>query len=192
MQIRARMVPLVKTEPALSIVNVSKSMTDRYVNQVIEIFHNSRLIRRIQQLTRLHSSRMRTARLLTISPSMLCSGGVPASGGGVSQHALRQTTPCGQNSWHTLLKILPCLNFVAGGNEFSESFRGSSIIVCIFTACSSASKTFTPSSNWTAGKQPSYYRDLDFTNCVTFQRGVAFQTGLVSSSSLNMLKVHLW
>ena len=25
--------------------------------------------------------------------------------------------PCGQNSWHTLLKILPCPNFVACGNE---------------------------------------------------------------------------
>ena len=24
--------------------------------------------------------------------------------------------PCEQNSWHTLLKILPCPNFVAGGN----------------------------------------------------------------------------
>ena len=87
---------------------------------------------------RLHSSRMRTARALTVSPSMLCGeggllpGGVSASrgsclllGGGVcsrgclpsgegcllrgvcswggllrggvaSQHALRQTPPCGQ------------------------------------------------------------------------------------------------
>ena len=26
-------------------------------------------------------------------------------------------SPCGQNSWHTLLKILPCPNFVAGGNK---------------------------------------------------------------------------
>ena len=26
-------------------------------------------------------------------------------------------TNCGQNSWHTLLKILPCPNFVAGGNK---------------------------------------------------------------------------
>ena len=30
--------------------------------------------------TRLHSSRMRTARTLTVSPSMLCSGGVPGPG----------------------------------------------------------------------------------------------------------------
>ena len=35
--------------------------------------------------TRLHSSRMRTARALTVSPSMLCAGGVCAcSGSGVS------------------------------------------------------------------------------------------------------------
>ena len=26
------------------------------------------------------------------------------------------TPPCEQNSWHMLLKILPCPNFVAGGN----------------------------------------------------------------------------
>ena len=26
-------------------------------------------------------------------------------------------SPCWQNSWHTLLKILPCPNFVAGGNN---------------------------------------------------------------------------
>ena len=28
--------------------------------------------------------------------------------------------PCEQNSWHTLLKILPCPNFVAGGNKMSS------------------------------------------------------------------------
>ena len=31
--------------------------------------------------TRLHSSRMRTVRVLTVSLSMLCSGGVPGPGG---------------------------------------------------------------------------------------------------------------
>ena len=53
-------------------------------------------------------------------------GGVPASGQGgcsrgISQHALGQTTspPREQNSWHALLKILPCPNFVAGGNNFT-------------------------------------------------------------------------
>ena len=59
------------------------------------------------RLTRLHSSRMHTARSLTVSPSILCSGsgglsrgegvpgGVPAwsRGGVVSQHALRLTPP---------------------------------------------------------------------------------------------------
>ena len=99
--------------------------------------------------TRLHSSRMRTARSLTVSPSMLCArggclllGGVPAPEGGAgacSGGCLVQgggawsggyacswggtcsglcgipacteadpLPPCGQNSWHTLLKILPC------------------------------------------------------------------------------------
>ena len=32
-------------------------------------------------ITRLHSIRMRTARVLTVSPSMLCTGGVPGPGG---------------------------------------------------------------------------------------------------------------
>ena len=50
LQIHARMVPLAKTESARSIVNVSKTMTDSCVNQVIEIFHNYGLTRRIQQL----------------------------------------------------------------------------------------------------------------------------------------------
>ena len=31
-------------------------------------------------------------------------------------------TPCGQNSWHTLLKTLPCRNFVAGGNNYTKSW----------------------------------------------------------------------
>ena len=76
---------------------------------------------KIMKSTRLHSSRMHIARLLTVSPSMHCTGGGVCSVGGawswgvcssgevVSQHALRQTPPhCEQNSWHTLLKILPC------------------------------------------------------------------------------------
>ena len=62
-------------------------------------------------------------------------GGVSAPGeissqrvcsqGGVSQHALRQTPPpCGQNSLHTLVKILPWPNFVAAGNKFKTSYFG--------------------------------------------------------------------
>ena len=73
---------------------------------------------------------MYTARSLTVSPSMLCwsRGGVPGPGGCLvpgwdaclvlrrglpgpggwypSMHWGRP--PCEQNSWHTLLKILPC------------------------------------------------------------------------------------
>ena len=54
----------------------------------------------------------------------LLRGGVCLVRGGgwcVSQHALRQTPsplpPCGQNSWHTLVKILAWPNFVAAGNN---------------------------------------------------------------------------
>ena len=113
-------------------------------------------------ITSMYSSRMCTACLLPVSPSMYCIGGVCSwgvsasaprrcllrggsasrgrgvcsqgvclsSGGGdvCSQEGglplIRgcipacngQTPPHGQNSWHTLLKILPCPNFVAGGN----------------------------------------------------------------------------
>ena len=79
---------------------------------------------KIWSTTRLHSRRMHTARALTVSPSMLCAGGEcllwgclpPCVWGGacsrggrvVCQHALRQAPPCEQNSWHTLMKILPC------------------------------------------------------------------------------------
>ena len=78
--------------------------------------------------TRLHSSRMRTARALTLSPSMLCAGGLPGLGGCmvqegawswgvVSQHALRQTPLW--TEWQTGVKILPCPNQTsfAGGNK---------------------------------------------------------------------------
>ena len=101
--------------------------------------------------TRLYSSRMSTASLLPVSPSMHCAGvpgpgrvsgprgcawsqggslvpgvRVPGRGGvsalGVSQHAMGQTPSHGQNSWLTLLKILPCPNFVAGGNNKQAYF----------------------------------------------------------------------
>ena len=59
----------------------------------------------------MHSSRMRTGRLLPVSPSMHCSlgvylvpGGVPAPEGG----GYLPRYPPGQNSSRTLLKILPC------------------------------------------------------------------------------------
>ena len=85
--------------------------------------------------TRLHSSRMRTARALTVSPSMLCAGGVPPGGvllwgglllggclllggllqGGVSQHALRQTPPVNRMTNRCKNITLPQTSF-AGGN----------------------------------------------------------------------------
>ena len=43
------------------------------------------------------------------------SGGVCP--GGCLPGRVWQTPPCGQNSWHTLVKTLPCLNFVAGGKN---------------------------------------------------------------------------
>ena len=103
---------------------------------------------KIMLKTRMHSSRMRTARLLLVSPSMHCSGGAPVPGGvpewgvylngglpawgvylpggctaqgGVpaqgsvpargsvpAQGDTPPVTPPQQNSWHALLKILPC------------------------------------------------------------------------------------
>ena len=73
--------------------------------------------------TRLHSSRMRTTRSLTVSPSMLCSGGV------VSQHALRQTPLLTVS--HMPVKTLPCPNFVAGGNKPSKPFQQSRSTVMV-------------------------------------------------------------
>ena len=99
--------------------------------------------------TRLHSSRMHTACLLTVSSSMHCAGWISLAGEGsalpggclpsqgvstlqggrsalpegvvVSQHALRQIPLCGQNSWHTLLKILPCpQTLFVGSNKWSS------------------------------------------------------------------------
>ena len=72
-----------------------------------------------------HSSRMHTARLLPVSPSMHCAGGgVSAPGGVCSQDEVVYSSmqwgrppSYGQNSWHTLLKILPCPNCVVGGNK---------------------------------------------------------------------------
>ena len=42
-------------------------------------------------------------------------GGVPAWGEGYLPRY--SPTPGEQNSWHTLLKIFPCPNFVAGGKN---------------------------------------------------------------------------
>ena len=72
-------------------------------------------------ITKLHSSRMRTPRALTVSPSMLCSVGEFWSGGicsgGCIQHALRQTPPLPGTEFltHTYENIsLPQTSFAAG------------------------------------------------------------------------------
>ena len=73
--------------------------------------------------TRMHSSRMRTGRSLTVCWSLLpggvwSRGGVWSGGclvrGGLSQHALRQTPPVDRQ---TPVKILPWPNFVAAGKN---------------------------------------------------------------------------
>ena len=74
--------------------------------------------------TRLHSSRMRTARVLTVSPSMLCAGGcmVPGGrvhgprgvhgyggwGGGGGILACTEADPPLWTEWQTGVKLLPC------------------------------------------------------------------------------------
>ena len=72
----------------------------------------------------MHSSRMRTARSLTVSHS-ICHAcqpphhACPPPSCMPPHHACPRPScmpPCGQNSWHTLMKILPCPNFVAGDN----------------------------------------------------------------------------
>ena len=83
-----------------------------------------------QEYTRLHSSRMRTARALTKSPNMLCGGvsvlgeclllgGVSAPWGGIPV-CTEADTPLLTES-QTPEKTLPCPNFVAGGNKPHET-----------------------------------------------------------------------
>ena len=99
-----------------------------YLGSVIDMYHQSRFSK--THKTRLHSNRMRTARALTISPSMLCGGGGVCSGGCLLQRGgvcswgvsapggclpggypsmhWGRPPPCEQNSWHMPMKILPC------------------------------------------------------------------------------------
>ena len=60
---------------------------------------------------------MRTARSMNKLGGCTCPGGVPAQGGVHARGYLPRYSSRGQNPWHTLLKILPCPNFVAGGNN---------------------------------------------------------------------------
>ena len=108
--------------------------------------------------TRMHSSGMRTAHSLAVSRSICkacpphhrcphapCRACPPPCTPHPATHAPHHTcplpctlppitplpctpTPCGQNSWHTLLlKILPCTNFVAGGKYNGCSFQPNSL-----------------------------------------------------------------
>ena len=77
---------------------------------------------RMARMARMHSSRMSTvgssSRLLGSSASV--HAGTHPQGLFLDTPkvwAWRLPLPCGQNSWHTLLKILPCPNFVADGNN---------------------------------------------------------------------------
>ena len=71
----------------------------------------------------MHSSRMRIARLLPVSPSTHCAGGGSApggsasglGGGGVSQHAMGQTPPVNRTTDKCKNITLPQTSF-AGGN----------------------------------------------------------------------------
>ena len=90
-------------------------------------------------VTRLHSSRMHTARLLTVSPSMHCVGGVPALGGClllgvVSQHALRQPPPRTEFLTHTTENIiLPQISFAGARKRSCRKIMFIHLSVILFT-----------------------------------------------------------
>ena len=119
-----------------------------------------------RQKTSLHSIRMRTARALTVSPSMLCRvgcvpvpggcllRGVPAPSGVVSQHALRQTPSV--DIITDACKTLPCPNFVTGGNnDDSVSFQWVFCLIVLF-----AEKHTFPEIQMCLGMKPIYTLSL--------------------------------
>ena len=59
------------------------------------------------------------------APGGICSWGGGVCSGGCIPARTEADTPPGQNSWHTLVKILPCRNFVADGKNgtYFESTR---------------------------------------------------------------------
>ena len=104
--------------------------------------------------TMMHSSRLRTPRLLTGGICLLAGGstfwlrvGCLPPGqegvGDVTSDTCWDTPPCGQNDWLTDVKPLPSRNFVAGGNYLSGIITThqrscgrlmfSVICVCLFT-----------------------------------------------------------
>ena len=50
-------------------------------------------------------------------------------------HAGTESPPCGQNSWHMLVKTLPCRNFIADGNVtvLTSTVIYSAIFLCQFS-----------------------------------------------------------
>ena len=99
------------------------------------------------QWTSMHSSRMRTARMHCAGGRGMLSRGVCSKGGGfclwsqgvclwsrggASQHAIRQTPPVNR-ILDTLLKILPCPNFVACGNKLNFMSRQREDLFTVFT-----------------------------------------------------------
>ena len=85
-------------------ISLKDNTCDKRKDRIIVSYFFS-AIGQIQFQTRMHSSRMRTGRSLTVCRGGVCSGGgcVFSGGGGVgvvSQHALRQTPPCEQNHTH--------------------------------------------------------------------------------------------
>ena len=81
--------------------------------------------------TRMHSSRMHTACSLTVCharplpcmppPCMPPAMHAPLPCTPPAMHAPCHAHPPGQNSWHMLLKILPCPNFIAGGKKKTQT-----------------------------------------------------------------------
>ena len=65
----------------------------------------------------MHFSRMRTARLLTVSKHTLRRGGGVCPGGGICPGGCLTTPPPPWTELQTGVKTLHCRNFVAGGNE---------------------------------------------------------------------------
>ena len=56
-----------------------------FLYQTLKDYVNTRIVVHKHVKTRLHSSRMRAARALTVSPSLLCTGGDVCSQGGLLQ-----------------------------------------------------------------------------------------------------------
>ena len=96
---------------------------------VLQIYHKHKdqasKLKKKQKKTSMHSSRMRTARLLPVSPSMHCTGECLLPGGvcsgGMATPGGRGCLPCEQNDWQTGVKTYPSQTSFAGGNNTSSN-----------------------------------------------------------------------